>query len=892
MRCANVLFSLGCLFGLMAAVQAGDKPSSEAQPAGSDQPLPQGAIARLGGNLYWHAGEIGAVAVSPDGKLIATGEKHGAYYPRADGGFASGDPDPQIRTWHTRTGRLLHIVDSGFGWVISLEFSSDGKSLAAGGGFGGVSLFDVGDGGSLRLRWEAIEGRGSVAFSRDGKTLLTQGGSTGVVQLDLRTGRVVRKWKVPEQKETVPGEKEQEIHSLDLSTDGSLILYRTRENVPSKDKPEVISSSTEYAEVFEAGTGKRLYASRRYDSSITTSFSSDGRFLAVGGNPVQVLDARSGKPLHQFPADDRGIPYLLFFAAGDILAVAQKETDRIDCWSTATGKAIASVRIGKAYGLLTEPVPMAFSGSRLWVGERHVLLCWDLARGREWPEQPGHRTPVTDLAFSGDGSKLCSVSGEAVVVWDVPQCREVRRTSIGASDPGSHLLCVSAFQRRGVWESGPKAYELRDLETGKVVASIAGKSTHLLLKNPFLFAGKLLFYRSGDGDEGQGFWRYDGATGKELGRADYEGIDYGTDLAQAISPDGKTLAACSPAGTVTLLALETGRVLHRFPDRLVLSKEDSNASLYRLIFSQDGKYLASVFREESGVLRNEEYQANAIQVWEITTGWEVGRIRVPPKEGQRFAVASLAVSPDHRLVAFGMYGEDSVRLWEIATGTERAQLGGHRGVVTAVAFSPDGKCLASGGSDGSILLWDLGRVLETQGAGVPRPAPKDLAAHWQALAAPDARTAEQGIWGLVQSGAQGVAFLSRQCKSAQALPEKEMTSLIQSLDDDRFAVRERAVRRLQELGDLARPALEKALGVALGLEAKQRIEALLREGLRIDSSPVRLQIWRSLEVLERIGSPAAQEVLERLTKGAPEARLTREALACLERLRGRMTPNR
>jgi WD40 repeat protein len=66
----------------------------------------------------------------------------------------------------------------------------------------------------------------------------------------------------------------------------------------------------------------------------------------------------------------------------------------------------------------------------------------------------------------------------------------------------------------------------------------------------------------------------------------------------------------------------------------------------------------------------------------------------------------VAFSPDGKTLASGS-ADHTIKLWEVATGKEQATLKGHTRVVTSVAFSPDGKTLASGSTDKTIKLWDV-----------------------------------------------------------------------------------------------------------------------------------------------------------------------------------------
>jgi hypothetical protein len=158
-----------------------------------------------------------------------------------------------------------------------------------------------------------------------------------------------------------------------------------------------------------------------------------------------------------------------------------------------------------------------------------------------------------------------------------------------------------------------------------------------------------------------------------------------------------------------------------------------------------------------------------------------------------------------------------------------------------------------------------------------------LSALWDDLADADARKAHRAMTALLAAGGQGVSFLKGHLRPAGAIDRERIERLLADLDSDQFAVRQKASRELRELGDAAEPALSQALAGQPSAEQRRRLKELLRE-LGPARPPERLRELRSVEVLEHLGTPDAQQALASLARGAAVARLTREAKASLERL--------
>jgi hypothetical protein len=165
-----------------------------------------------------------------------------------------------------------------------------------------------------------------------------------------------------------------------------------------------------------------------------------------------------------------------------------------------------------------------------------------------------------------------------------------------------------------------------------------------------------------------------------------------------------------------------------------------------------------------------------------------------------------------------------------------------------------------------------------------RLSQKDAQALWEELGHATASRAARALWKFVTARDESVTFFRKTLRPVSAVDRTIVDQLILNLDNDRYIVRKQAMDGLEQIGDLAGPALRQTLKNKPTLEVKHRVEQLLQRS-EPAGSPERLRMIRAIEVLERIGTPAAVKHLQELAGGAPEALLTREAKASLARMR-------
>jgi WD40 repeat protein len=831
----------------------GDRPA----PAGGGQartdlhgdPLPPGAVARLGTIRFRHGKGIAALALSPDGRTIT-----------------SAGGDGSIVLHDATTGEKLRSFE-GQPSCVAVALAPDGRTLAAVVGGRRVAVREAATGKRVcdfQVEQEPVR---QLAFSSDGRTLA--GGGNHRVHV----------WDVPAGKEVVqitpPG---LETLTIALSPDGKILATAGWDR---KERPVLC--------LWETAGGRKLQQWQPVTDMEEThalAFSPDGKRLAAAsgygdGEPrdrLRVWAVPTGE--RQFDLPGRFVA-LRYSPCGKILAAVG--SDVVSLREADTGKEVRRIP-GSG------PVNFAVDGKILVRADHHaVITFWDVAAGKKLSRPlPGHDNSVRSVQFLTGGRTLASLGDDALYLWQLRTARSISRfegepTRVAwrALSPDGKTLAAVFWDRTaqstrlgiGLWDTGT-GQKLHDLEPPPKSSLTA------LVFSP---DAKTLAVALWD-DRTVQFW--DVATGKPLRRITLPNVSAES---LAFSPDGKTLAVGdglylrAPNGKVPAVRLVdavSGRELRKpleLPETAAARVQSSRVvNMGPVAFSADGTILAAAVH--SGGNWGTEH---ALQVWDVGTGQVQCRLE---RASNRFAL-----SPDGKSLVTTAgdpnFGE-TPRLWEVATGNLRTQIRGHLGSVLGADFSPDGRLLATGSQDSTVLIWDV-LNLNGEPPAAGRLSPRELEDLWADLAGADAARAYRAIRALAAAADDAVPFLRQRLPPAAVPDPNHLARLLADLGADRFAVREQATRELEKLGPLARPALREVLAGRPSAEVRRRVERLLARPEGFPLSGDELRAWRVIEVLEHLGTADARKMLEGLAGGASGPLRTEGAKAAVRRLAGR-----
>jgi WD40 repeat protein/uncharacterized caspase-like protein len=765
---ALIVFISGAAVGQTPAPTPPDKrdlgiESSSANTSQSDQAKSKEAkpelVLQTGYNNFFGATRL---VFSPDGRLLATGT------------FRSST----IKLWETATGRELRNISTGAQNTMSIStvfaFSPDTRLLAAAAGNNSVKVYDVITGRELQTlsggqaSFMASFGTTFIAFSRDGKTLvtvsdaikvwdvvtwrelktldttsLTASGLTGgeggmalssdgsqlarvdeggskIKVLDLVAGREARSVSLPHD----------QIDSLELyfAADGHLIAAGIVEK-----KLKIWDVTTKQTE--------RDLASTTQEFSLI-KFSRDGRLLALSeGYTVKFWDLAAGRQLPSLSVPNLGVStqtggvFVGFSDDGKKAATGGFGTQTL-LWETETGKQLLSMtgRSNMAYA-----VAFSADGTQLSAGGR---TRWDLRTGRGLRVTPAPSEKLFGMP-SRDGKLIAmfAPNNNAIAILEATTGRQLQtltRTVTGGGvervtfSPDGHLLAVRYMEDPAA--QGPKTIgglpssqvKIWDVASGREVQTLtlatAPNEVGFTADGQGLVTvggqGEVVLWDIASGNRLRSFAATSTATpaaspGSFPNLGGLPNIKPGSMPTMPNMPNMPTnMADMSAMITNTLGTMTSGTMGKRVtsvafsPDGRTLAtggvESKSNFDMATMISNAGQKSSKNKKPQDpQDFLKDLKVETiGQVLLFDVATGREVGAIK-----GHGKGVTAVAFSRDGKLLASGST-DNTIKIWDVASKRELRTLTGHTSNVESMDFSPDGRLLASAGEDGSTFLWD------------------------------------------------------------------------------------------------------------------------------------------------------------------------------------------
>lgn len=800
------------------------------------EPLPPGAVARIGGQGIWHPGGQGVLLLDDGATVLTFPGRRGVKGVRA-------------RFWSVQTcSELDRKLQEG-------EHLRDQKLCPDGKRFVGFSVanwlfrIDPATGkDDLRVGLGKVIGRGhSLSVSADGKRIAAGGHKDSVI-VDADAGKILLKLGV-----TGAG--------ISLSPDGKRVAVAPGQWGQAKHGGRIL--------ILDAATGQELARTEdkfgKYFMDI--SFSSDGKYLlgyCYGRSPsLTVFDGKTGKVVGPIEPERPlrgyrlcGNTLVLVLRGGLEIWDLQKRSKVCEVGPAASGRNGLSLS-SDARRLAV----MGFSGT---------VDVFDTTSGQS-VLPPGTVTFGFFQAVMEDkpgGAIYTSDQAGRILRWPqgpdgyrlsrkVHQCNGLARLQLM---PGRKELLVVEDQAVTVLQTAAP-FEKRRLDTSGLGAG------NLLVVHPTHSGRKVLAMGTGGGIRA-----LDVPSGSvEILRKPHDQPDANDEADGQLhradfSNDGRW-AWLGRIRMPTLLHIPTGGTTLLEMDRTNLG-----------VFSPRSDLLVTQSRTN-------------LMVWELDSGKLVGKLpgQVGYLETMEFLRGGrvLAVAD----VAGGIHLLDVVQMRRIGF------LQGH-GVApehgknyqayrksafvrrtASYSYAPGREQLVSAGYEGRVFVWDVSDF-EPLALGLEELSLDGL---WERMARAEASAGYPAM--LEMSGRKGaLAFLSGKLEAAGAVDAAQVAQWASEMDSSSFATRKKAYEKLEDLGPPAGGALRKALGEGeFSPEARRRITALLDSWTQA-TGVGGLEARRAVRALERIGTPEAREVLGRLARGHEASLLTLSAQAALDRI--------
>jgi WD40 repeat protein/transcriptional regulator with XRE-family HTH domain len=611
------------------------------------------------------------VAVSPGGQMFAAGTAtNEVRLWQIDGLIpllTGQQSNPQTQLSGVKEGSSLpQVITQGHTDEIrAIAFDPTGRLLASGSEDQTIRLWDTGTGVCLAVLVGHTDWIRSIAFSPDGHLLASCSEDQTVRLWNVETGTCCQ---------ILHGHTKR-VRSIAYSPQGNLLASGGDDNTICLWDTQTWQCST------------IQQAHSNYVRMLT--FHPSGGILASGSEDttIRLWHMPTGTYLTTLHGHTQRISALTFTAEGALLASGSYDLT-IRLWDIQQQTCLRTLygHENRIWSLASVP------GKNMLVSaaEDQTLRMWDISSGACIHTLQGYTSLIKAIAYSPDGRIIADATEELIIhLWDIESGRKLhtmrghnnRVRAIAFSHDGKQLASGSEDETIRLW----------NVANGSCLRILTGH-THLVRGVAFTPDDKTLVSCSYD----QTVRLWDSITGQN-----YKTLSghNGTVWTVAISHDGTTIASGSDDTTIRLWDIHTGTCLK------VLTGHAHR--IWSVTFSPDDTLIAST--SDDGTIR----------LWDHATGTCIrtfgGRMGASPslttitdknmQTGHTAWIRTISFSPDGRYLASGSH-DQTVCIWDVASGECCFRLVGHSNVVWSVAFSPTEPILASAGDDGTIRLWN------------------------------------------------------------------------------------------------------------------------------------------------------------------------------------------
>jgi WD40 repeat protein len=474
-------------------------------------------------------------------------------------------------------------------------------------------------------------------------------------------------------------------------------------------------------------------ASRKETKTMTVekvqsaAFGPNAKRIVTGSadKTVTLWNVDTGGEIVSYKTNTENIPVVLYDS--ELQYIAYADGNNIEILNTRTAS-LEKTLSGHSKNITC----MAFSpdGRYLVSGsEDATVKVWNIAgpgTGAEFSMEGLHKWTVESVAFSGDGRQLFSFSSDRTVLFDYGEKNvlftiENNRAAYAVLNPDSTRI-ITGFYSRG----SEALFAVYDAQNGAELSRIV-KNNEAVYSAGINPAGNTVAAASGDNTVK--VWDLFEGKMRTLLRGHTDPV-----TAVGFSRDGGHIASASDDNRIIIWDVRTADKLQSFfahndriyalsyntgGDRILSSGSDATVKMWNVenasrlwarkvpgswapaysALSRDGKYTASGY--------------HGIQIRDGETGGLLGEVSGHDEEKTIYA---LAFSPDGKYLASGSEDKNII-IWDWEKGEKAKIFTGHTGTVSALDFSPDGKKLVSGAYDKTLILWDTEKGLVRKFSG-------------------------------------------------------------------------------------------------------------------------------------------------------------------------------